>query len=228
MYAVQLAHETMPAWLLEAGERDYRWALGPSAAKYSWRIYARAALDYSGLPVVPRSILRVVLDRHTDDDDAVAMSAGQIANRAGVTASDTVDRTWPLLEAGGWVLVDRPARRAAPTLTLMVPVDLPPDRLARRVGKSVGTRARTDYVSEPEPTTSRNQNRQLVGTRTDYVSEPIRRQGDGETKETRGSSSRDAIGHAAVDNPEPTDPPWFGDLTVWTPANDPRIGRWST
>lgn len=91
---------------------------------HSWRIIYRAALDHSGLPIVDRSVLRVLTDRATGD---APISVPEIAN-ADVAertpcALKEVSRAYGRLEAAGWLGRTRRHRRP-PVLVLLVPAEL--------------------------------------------------------------------------------------------------------
>lgn len=135
--AVDLGWCAWPEWM--ASTLAYRF--GPLAAldgagatrRYSWRVYYRAAVDHSELPLVPRSVLRVLIDRTTDGRDGAPppitvpdITARDIAVRT-PCHPDHANRALHELAAAGWLgIVPRPGR--VPVLTLLAPCDTPAPR----------------------------------------------------------------------------------------------------
>lgn len=132
MLAADLDWARWPEWL--ATDLTYRFGatagLDTLGAKrsHSWRVYYRAAIDHSGLAIVPRNVLRVLLDRTTGDGPAPTvppMSAADIGARV-PCHPDHANRALAVLETAGWAgVIRRPGQ--VPIVTLLVPVDAPVD-----------------------------------------------------------------------------------------------------
>ncbi len=125
MVAVDLTLSSLPQWLrLIAG---FRWRAidVDELERWTWHTWARIALDHSGLPIVPRTTGRVLVDRHSKRDLNVTMSAADIGARV-PCHPDHALRALAVLGDHGW-LATTPRPGLASTLTLLCPVENPAD-----------------------------------------------------------------------------------------------------
>lgn len=118
--ATDLTYDTMPNWLTVATAHRF----GARNRDHAWQTFMRAALDYSELPVVHRSVMRVLVDWHNTGDLVFARSlekdvAPRVpAHRCYVSeaVTDLVGRRW---------LFRYKVHRAPSILVLTVPVEKP-------------------------------------------------------------------------------------------------------
>lgn len=142
MLAVDLDSARWPDWVVtELAPRfaDAHLFVVGAKRRSGWQVYAQAVADVSGLPIVPRNVWRVLINRGVRDDGVTVgdITARRIAERV-PCHMDHALRALLELERDGWLHVTRKVG-CAHRLTLMVPVDDPrtpvePPRHARDTG----------------------------------------------------------------------------------------------
>lgn len=128
MLAVDLDSARWPDWVVtELAPRfaDAHLFVVGAKRRSGWQVYAQAVADVSGLPIVPRNVWRVLINRGVRDDGVTVgdITARRIAERV-PCHMDHALRALLELERDGWLHVTRKVG-CAHRLTLMVPVDDP-------------------------------------------------------------------------------------------------------
>ena len=124
MMADHLSLLLMPDWLRTvAVERINAVATNGRAGREEWRIYARIALEESGMPAAHRSLYGVLIGMKPGSD----WTQTELGRRAGL-ARQGASRIISDLAAWGWLDTDHQSGKPS-RYHLMVPGEPPPDRV---------------------------------------------------------------------------------------------------
>jgi hypothetical protein len=128
MRAVDLSAVNLPGWVrVRAAHRLNADGLG----QWPWQTFARIAVSHAELPHVANLVFRVLIDWHRNKAKSATAQLRDVGAEASLSRQ-TTSHAVTSLAAWGWVHVS-PAAGKGSTLTLLVPVDDPPDRRSETV-----------------------------------------------------------------------------------------------